>query len=183
MRGVGTERHKSYNRYDHRRLPPNALQQRAWGGVTLVSVAALCAWTLCSTFADTGAVHVDLATTRGDKLDVAVSRGDKLAVLKPSAPASNVHVSLLDPRYSLGFSPGTFANSTPLQVEGNLTAAAPSQLSSLAAARNTPDIPPRHSHSERVTQTTVLPRPRPASAPQIDSDTPADKPSNFTRTI
>jgi hypothetical protein len=28
-------------------LPPNA-QQTAWGGVTLVSVAALCAWTLCS---------------------------------------------------------------------------------------------------------------------------------------
>ena len=43
MRGVGTERRKSYNGYDHRRLPPNALQQRAWGGVTLVSVAALCA--------------------------------------------------------------------------------------------------------------------------------------------
>jgi len=51
----------------------------------------------------------------GDKLDVAVSRGDKLVVLKPSAPASNVLVSLFDPRYSLGFSPATFANSTPLQ--------------------------------------------------------------------
>ena len=179
MRGVGTERRKSYNGYDHRRLPPNALRQRAWGGVTLVSVAALCAWTLYSTFADTGADQIDLAATRGDKLDVAISRGDKLAVLKPSTPASNVYVSLFDPRYSLGFSPGTFANSTPLRDDGNLPAASPSQLSSLAAARNTPDIPPTQSHGERVAQTTVLPRPRPASAPQVASDTPADRPSIF----
>jgi hypothetical protein len=60
MRGVETKRSKSYNGYDHRRLPPNVLQQRAWGGVTLVSVAALCAWTLCSTFADTGVNQIDL---------------------------------------------------------------------------------------------------------------------------
>ena len=179
MRGVGTERRKSYNGYDHRRLPPNALQQRAWGGVTLVSVAALCAWTLCSTFADTGADQIDLAATRGDKLDVAISRADKLVVLKASTPASNVHVSLFDPRYSLGFSPGTFANSTPLQGDGNLPVAAPSQLSSLAVARNTPDIRPTQSHGEQ----TVLPRPRPASAPQIASDTPADRPSIFAMVL
>ena len=171
----GTERYKSYSGYDHRRLPPNALQQRAWGGITLASVAALCAWTLCSTFADTGAGQIDLAATRGDKLDVGVSRSDKLVVLKPSAPASNVYVSLFDPSYFLGFSPRTFANSTPLQ--GDLPEAAASQLSSLAAARNTPGIPPTQSHGERVAQTTVLPRPRPASAPQTASDTPADRPS------
>ena len=147
--------------------------------MTLVSVAALCAWTLCGTFADTDANQVDLAATRGDKLDVAVSRGDKLAVLKPSAPTSNVYVSLFDPRYSLGFSPGTFANSTPLQGDGNLPEAAASQLSSLTAARNTPDIPPTRSRGDRVAQTTAVPRPRPASAPQIASDTPADRPSIF----
>ena len=167
MRGVGTERRKSYNGYDHRRLPPNALQKRAWGGVTLVSVTALCAWTLCSTFADTGADQIELAAARGDKLDVAVGRGDKLAVLEPSTPASNAHVSLFDPRYYLGFSPGTFATSTPLQVNGNLQVAASAQLSSVAAARNTPDIPA--SRGERVAQTAVLPRPRPATAPQIAS--------------
>jgi hypothetical protein len=184
-RSVGTERRKRYNGYDHRRLPPNALRQRAWGGVTLVSGAALCAWTLCSTFADTGADQIDLAAIRGDKLDVAVSRGDKLAVLKPIAPASNVHVSLFDPRHSLGFSPGTFAIGTPLQDGDNLPAAASSQLSSLAAARNTPDVPPTQSHGERVAQTTVLPRPRPASAPQIASDTPApaDRPSIFGKIV
>ena len=182
MRGVGTERRKSYNGYDHRRLPPNALQKRAWGGVTLVSVAALCAWTLC-TFADTGADQIDLAATRGDKLDVAVNRGDKLAVLKSNTPAFNAYVSLFDPRYYLGFSPGTFANSTPFQGDGNLRSAAPSQLSSVAAVRNTPDIPPALSRGERVAQTTVLPRPRPATAPQIASDTPADRPSIFTRVL
>ena len=180
MRGVRTKRRKSHNEYDHRRLPSNALQKRAWGGVTLVSFEALCAWTLCSTFADTGADQIDLAATRGDKLDVAVSRGDKLAVLKPSTPASNDYVSLFDPRYSLGFSPGTFANSTPFQGDGNLRAAVPSQLSSVvAAARNTPDIPPAPSRGERVAQTTVLPRPRPATAPQIASATPPDRPSIF----
>ena len=180
MRGVGTKRRKSYNGYGHRRLPPNALQ-RAWGGVTLVSVTALCAWTLCSTFADTGADQIELAAARGDKLDVAVGRGDKLAVLEPSTPASNAHVSLFDPRYYLGFSPGTFATSTPLQVNGNLQVAASAQLSSVAAARNTPDIPA--SRGERVAQTAVLPRPRPATAPQIASPTPPDRPSIFASVL
>jgi Protein of unknown function (DUF2778) len=121
--------------------------------------------------------------TRGDKLDIAVSRGDKLAVVKPSTPASNVYVSLFDPRYYLGVSPGTFATSNPLQVNGNLKAPAPSQLSSVAAARNTSDIPPAPSRGERVAQTTVLPRPRPATAPQIASALPPDKPSIFARVL
>src|SRR6266487_2184347 len=145
----GTERRKSSSGYDHRRLPPNA-QQRAWGGVTLVSVAALCAWTLCSTLADTGADQIDLAPTRGDKLDVTVSRGDKLAVLKPSAPASNFHVSLFDPHSSLGFSTGTFANSAALQGDGNLPAPTPSLPPSLTTARNTPDIPPIPSRAQKM---------------------------------
>jgi hypothetical protein len=160
----GTERRKSSSGYDHRRLPPNA-QQRAWGGVTLVSVAALYAWTLCSTLADTGADQINLAPTRGDKLDVAVSRGDKLAVLKPSAPASNIQISLLDPHSSLGVSTGTFANSAPLQGDGNLPALTPSLLPSLTTARNTPDIPPIPSRAQK----TVLPLPRPASAPPRNS--------------
>ena len=164
----GTERRKSSSGYDHRRLPPNA-QQRAWGGVTLVSVAALCTWTLCSTLANTGADQIDLAPTRGNKLDVAVSRGDKLAVLKPSAPASNFHVSLFDPHSSLGFSTGTFANSAALQGDGNLPAPTPSLLPSLTTVRNTPDIPPIPSRGERVAQKMVLPMPRPASAPPRNS--------------
>jgi hypothetical protein len=177
----GTERRKSSSGYDHRRLPPNA-QQRAWGGVTLVSVAALCAWTLCSTLANTGADQIDLAPTRGDKLDVAVSRGDKLVVLNPSAPASNIQISLFDPHSSLGVSTGTFANSAPLQGDRNLPALTPSLPPSLTTARNTLDIPPISSRGERVAQKTVLPLPRPASAPPRNasaSDTPPAKPSIF----
>jgi len=130
--------------------------------VTLVSVAALCAWTLCSTLANTGADQIDLAPTRGDKLDVAVSRGDKLVVLNPSAPASNIQISLFDPHSSLGVSTGTFANSAPLQGDRNLPALTPSLPPSLTTARNTLDIPPISS-------------PRNASA----SDTPPAKLSIF----
>lgn len=143
----------------------------------LVSVGALCAWTLCSTLGDTGANQIDLVT-RGDKLDVAVSRGDKLVVHKASAPASNVQISLFDPRSSLDFLPGTFANSTPVQGEGNLLAPMPS----VAAGRNTPDIPPTSSRGERVALKVLLPMPRPASAPTRNasaSDTAPAKPSIF----
>jgi type VI secretion system (T6SS) effector TldE1-like protein len=160
----GTERRKSSSGYDHRRLPPNA-RQRAWGGVTIVSVAALCAWTLCSSLADTGADQTDVAPTRGDKLDLAVSRGDKLAVLKPSALASKIQISLFDPHSSLGVSTGTFANSAPLQGDGNLPAPTPLLPSSLNAAHNTLDIPPIPSRAQKM----VLPMPRPASAPPRNS--------------
>jgi hypothetical protein len=141
----------------------------------LVSVVALCAWTLGSTLADTGANQIDLVT-RGDRLDVAVSRGDKLAA--PSAPASNVHLSLFDPRSSLNFAPGTFAGSTPVQGDSNLPAATPS----LAAGRTTPDTPTTTSRGERVALKVLLPIPRPASAPTRNasaSDAAPAKPSIF----
>jgi hypothetical protein len=178
MRRVGTEQRKSYNRYDHRRLPLDALQQRAWGGVTVVSFAALCARTICSTFADTGADQIDLVATRGDKLDVAVSRGDKLVAL-PSAPASNFHISLFDPRSSSDYSTRTFASSTARQGEGDL----PTPVPSLAVGRNTPDIPAAPSRGERVALKAPLPMPRPASAPTQNasaSDTTPTKPSILT---
>jgi hypothetical protein len=44
---------------------------------------------------------------------------------------------------------------------------------------NAPDIPPMPSRGGRDTQKVVLPIPRPASAPQIASDTPPAKPSIF----
>ena len=62
--------------------------------MTLVSVATLCAWTLCSTLANTEVDQVDLARIRGDKLDLAVGRGDKLVVLRPTAPASKIQSHL-----------------------------------------------------------------------------------------
>jgi hypothetical protein len=166
----GTERRKSSSGYDHRRLPANA-QQRAWGSVTLVSVAALCAWTLCSTLANTGADQIDLARTRGDILDVAVSRGDKLnvvigrgdkLVLNPSAPTSNIRISLFDPHAALGVATGTFANSVQLQGDGSVPAPTPLLPS---VAHNTSDIPPIPSRAQKM----VLPMPRPASAPSRNS--------------
>ena len=175
----GTERFNWSNGYDHPPLPPNAQRQRALGGATLVSIAALCAWILCGNFAGTSAVQIDLAVTRGDKLDLVAPRGDKLIALKPNPPASNAYVSLFDARFSMGTRPGSFANSPP-----------PSR-SSLATARNTPDILPTQSR-QRVAQNVILPTPRPTSATtpkasladsargnQTASDTPPAKPSIF----
>src|SRR5262249_49429539 len=110
-----TERRKSFSGYDHRRLPPNALLQRAWGGAALVSAAAMCAWTLCSTFADTGADQIDLNPTRGDKLDIAIGRSDKLVIKKLSFAAPfDAALSPFDVRFSLGVSPGVFAKTAPI---------------------------------------------------------------------
>jgi hypothetical protein len=179
----GTERFNWSTGYNHRPLPPNALQQRAFGGAMLVSVAALCAWTLCGNFAGTSADQIGLAVTRGDKLDLVAPRGDKLTALKPNPPVSNAYA-----RFSMGSWPGSFANSGPLQNDGNPP---PPLRSSLATARNTPDILPTPSR-QRAAQNVILPAPRPTSAPtrkaaladsahgnQTASDTPPAKPSIF----
>jgi len=180
----GTERSNSSTGYDHRRLPPNALEQRALGGATIVSVAALCAWAVCGNFPSTGADQTGLASIRGDKLDLAGTRGDKFVVVKPNSPTSNVNASLFDPRFSLGASPGSFAN---------VTAPAASPLYSLVTTRNAPDSLSISSRGGRVALNAVLPAPRPASAParnasvadstrgsQTASDAPPAKPSIFT---
>jgi len=170
---LGTGRSNSSTGYYHRRLPPNALQQRALGGAALISVATLCAWTLCSTVADTSPDQIDLAGTRGDKLIVVARRGDKLIILKPSALAASLPISFFDPRPSSGPATGAFANGTPLQGD------APTRLPALAAAGNAPDITSMPSRDERVVQKVVLPMPRPVSAPQVASDAPPAKPSVF----
>jgi type VI secretion system (T6SS) effector TldE1-like protein len=169
----GTGRSNSSAGYDHRRLPPNALQQRALGGATLVLVAALCAWTLCSTLADTSPDQINLAGTRGDKLVVVARRGDKLVILKPSLLAANVPISLFDPSSSLGSSTGPFTTGPPLRGDAR-TPSLP-----LDVAGNATNIPPMPLRGERVAQKVVLPIPRPASAPQIASDSPPAKPSIF----
>jgi hypothetical protein len=107
---------------------------------------------------------LDVAVGRGDKLDVAVSRGDKLVIVKPSAPASDIQISLFDPHSALAVSTGSFANSAPL-FDGNLPAPTPSLPPSLTTARNAPDIPPIPSRAQKM----VLPIPRPASAPPRNS--------------
>jgi hypothetical protein len=162
-------------------------------GATVVSVAALCAWTLCSTLADSGDRQIELSGTRGDKLDLAGARGDKLAVLKPSTPASNVYASLFDPRSSFDFSSGSFANNSSFQRDGNPITSTPLLPSVPAVVQKAPDVLPMTSRSERVAQKVILPAPRPSSAPirndaladskqgsQITSDTPSDKRSIFS---
>jgi len=182
----GTERFNWSNGYDHRPLPPNAQRQRALGGATLVSGAALCAWILCSNFVDTSTDQIGPTVTRGDKLDLVVPRGDKL--MAPSPPTSSVYASLFDARFSLGSWPESFANSAPSQHDGNPRLPL---RSSLATARNTPGVPPTPSR-QRVAQNVISPAPTPASAPtrkasladsalgnQTASDTPPAKPSIF----
>jgi hypothetical protein len=189
--GFGTKRRGRSNGYDHRPLP-NTLRQRVLGGATIVSVAALCAWTLCSALPDTGDRQIELSGTRGDKLDLALTRGDKIAVLKSSMPASNVYASLFDPRSSLDFSSGSFANDSSLQRDGNRLSSAPLSLPLPAVAQKPPELLRVPSRSERVAQKVILPAPRPASAPtrnaaladstqgnQITSDTPSPKRSIF----
>ena len=179
----GTERFNWSTGYNHRPLPPNALRQRAFGGAMLVSVASLCAWTLCGNFAGTSADQIGLAVARGNKLDLVAPRGDKLTTLKPNPPVSNAYA-----RFSMGSWPGSFANSGPLQNDGNPP---PPLRSSLATARNTPDILPTPSR-QRAAQNVILPAPRPTSAPtrkasladsahgnQTASDTPPAKRSIF----
>jgi Protein of unknown function (DUF2778) len=158
----GAERHNSFSIYDHQRLPPNALEQKALGGAVLVSVAALCAWTFCSNFPGTSADQIDLAGARSDRLDLAATLDDRLEALNLNSPASNVYASLFDARFSLGGSPGSFASITPPRQDGNQPVASP--LFSLAT-RNTQASLPTPSPSERIAQNVVLPAPRPASAP------------------
>jgi Protein of unknown function (DUF2778) len=190
--GFATERRSRTDGYDHRPLP-NTLRQRVLGGATAVSVAALCAWTICSTLADTGQRQIEPSGTGGDTLSLAGTRGDKLAVLKPSkTPASNVYASLFDPRSSFDFFPGNFANNASFQHGGNPLTSTPLLLPTPAVAQKAPNVLPMPSPNERVVQRVILPAPRPASAPsrnapladstqrsQITSDTPSAKGSIF----
>jgi type VI secretion system (T6SS) effector TldE1-like protein len=110
-------------RYDHGPLSQTAQPQRLLGGAALAVVALACAWTLYVNLGGGDAGQIELAGTRGDKLDLAAIRGDKLAAAKralaavanaelPSAAPSGAEASLFDPRYSLGRSPGTFADNS-----------------------------------------------------------------------
>ncbi len=112
----GTERRTSYSRYDHRRLPPNALPQRLLGGAAAVFTAALCAWTACG-FVGSDTERVDLAVSSGDKPDIGLRgdklamvsrRGDKLPVARPRSP-DWIYASLFDPHVSSDAS-STFSN-------------------------------------------------------------------------
>lgn len=182
----GTERFNCSAEYDHRLSPANALQQRALRGAALVSFSALCAWFLCSNFAKTSAEQIGPAVTRGDKLDLVAPRGDKLIVLKTDFLGSGDYASFFDAHFSFDARPEDLATRAALP-EGN-----PSPFrSSLATARNAPDILPAPSR-QRGAQNVVLPVPRPTSAParnaslldspygnQTASDTQAAKPSIF----
>src|SRR5690348_15081859 len=98
----GTERRTSFDRFDHRRLPPNALPQRVLGGAAAVFVAALCAWTVCN-YVGAAADRTDdpakATAGRGDRLAMVSRRGDKLAIARPDSPWS-YYALLFDPHRS-----------------------------------------------------------------------------------
>ncbi len=205
----GTERRNRFGGSDHVRLPPNALPQRVLGGAALAFVATLRAWTVCG-FADTGADQTDfaarwgdrfgaavtfadrfgradsrgdslgVAATFGDRFDRADSGGNKLAVLKPSAPLSNVYASLFDARFSFD-RPSDLANDTAQRSDGGLIA--PKPLSVSAANPGAPGIPlPR----DRATKGATAPRSTSSAAlrdggqgKQAASDSSANKPTIF----
>src|SRR5690348_13136907 len=84
----GTERRTSFDHYEARRLPPNALPQRVLGGAAALFVAGLCAWTVCG-FVGSDRDSIERAPAadgRGDRLAMVSRRGDKLAVAKPDSP-------------------------------------------------------------------------------------------------
>ena len=104
--------------HDYRRLAPSTRAQRMLAGAALASVALACGWTLC----------VNLAGPRtdqifADQVEVVGTRGDKLAAAKPRSRAAaataavNTFVSLFDPRYFSGSSPGTFARMAALRSD------------------------------------------------------------------
>jgi Protein of unknown function (DUF2778) len=106
--------------YDYRRLAPNARAQRRLAGAALASVALACGWTL----------WVNLTGPRtdqifSDQVEVVGTRGDRLAAPAPTpssrvaaaATVVNNFVSLFDPRYFSGSSPGTFARIAALRSD------------------------------------------------------------------
>jgi hypothetical protein len=110
-------------------------------GAALAAVALSCGWTLWVNLAGprTDQIfsdQVEVAGTRGDK--VVSTRGDKLVAPTPrsrvAATAVNNFVSLFDPHYFSGSSPGTFAGVAALQSDGPPGAPAPTQQAQASSA-------------------------------------------------
>jgi hypothetical protein len=127
--------------YDYRRLAPSSRAQRMVAGAALAAVALSCGWTLWVNLAGprTDQIfsdQVEVAGTRGDK--VVSTRGDKLVAPTPrsrvAATAVNNFVSLFDPHYFSGSSPGTFARVAALQSDGPPGAPAPTQQAQASSA-------------------------------------------------
>jgi Protein of unknown function (DUF2778) len=127
-------------------LVPNSRTQRMLASAALGCVALACGWTLWVNLAGPHSEQifsdqVEVVGTRGDKVvsargDAVVStRGDKLVSTARSrvaaaATAVNNFVSLLDPHYFSGSSPGTFARVAALQSDGAPAQPATQQASS-----------------------------------------------------
>ena len=139
---------------DYRRLVPNSRAQRMLASAALGCVALACGWTLWVNLAGPHSDQifsdqVEVVGTRGDKVvsargDTVVStRGDKLVVsarsrVAAAATAVNNFVSLFDPHYFSGSSPGTFTRMAALQSDGAPTAPAQVQPASQQAAAAPP---------------------------------------------
>ncbi len=178
----GTERRTSFDRYDHRRLPPNALPQRVLGGAAAIFVAALCAWTVCN-YVGAAADRTDdpakATAGRGDRLATVSRRGDKLAIARPDSPWS-YYASLFDPHLSTVTAArftedGSFeSNIRPVALTTSSTRANPI-IAELAPV-----------HSDRPIRTAValparsMPTATRSAAPRTASaETAAERPSFF----
>jgi hypothetical protein len=179
----GTERRVSFDRYKHRRLPPNALPQRVLGGAAALFVAGLCAWTVCG-FVGPDSDSMERAAAaagRGDRLAMISRRGDKLAVANPDSPWS-YYAMLFDPHLSAGSST-RFADDTSLQSNIRpvaLISAAPSAPPKTISAELAPVRSDRPIRSAALS----LSRPAPTSARgaaqrTASADSTAERPSFF----
>lgn len=178
----GTERRITFDRYDHRRLPPNALPQRVLGGAAAIFVAALCSWMVCDYVGYVGPDRdrlddpVQIVGGRGDKLAMVSRRGDKLALAKPDSPWS-YYAFLFDGHLSSVAAKFTDDGSLASNIRPvTLTAAAVSPAASpaeLAPART--DRPIRSA----AFAPRSVPVPRGAAAHTASTDSTTEKPGFF----
>jgi hypothetical protein len=135
---------------DYQDLLRNTRAQRRGGGIALLCVGMICAFTLGSHFAGSDSVDTKFAagdfvdvdvdaaakdtgkTDRGALADVAPSRGDKLAVGKPKLTQRVAGIAAyLDP-HAWNFAPGHFIR--PADAATEATASLPDQSTTRVAA-------------------------------------------------
>ena len=147
---VGIEWRYATQTYDHRPLPYAARPQRVFAGLGFAAVALACVWTAYVN-GSSGSVEQGAATDGGGQIVVG-RRGDRLVVAQPQlwAPA-RTYLSLLDPRYLLGYLPETFASGKlaestaprrPLRLLPRLIASRRDSAIASAAAAASPEKPP-----------------------------------------
>jgi hypothetical protein len=149
---------------DRSRVARSSRPQRLLGGAAFACVVFASVWTL----------YVNIAGDGADQVDVVGTRGDKLVTAKPSAPVpSDSYAFLFDPRSSLGFPPGTFSRSAPVQV-GRQAAAPPAPQPAIQETQDVASTPPT---GDRIAQSAAMPVPQlrlsqiPNASPRVGTET------------